>query len=192
MPDALDDAPFAALFAFFFAVVLVRTQATYWVARLVTVWTLDRTRPVRPGVARVHAWLSGASTARGIEVLQRWGLVAVPLSFLATGTKTVVNGAAGVVRMPFGRYLPAMLLGCALHATIYATVGWAVWTAALAAATGSPWGVAVLVGLGAAGAVAVVVTVRRRRSRAAGTGVAEPVAQAGAEDVAEDGAPAGR
>ena len=43
MPDALDGAPFAALFAFFFAVVLVRTQATYWVARLVTVWTLDRT-----------------------------------------------------------------------------------------------------------------------------------------------------
>lgn len=196
MPDALHDAPFAALFAFFFAVVLLRTQATYWVARLVTVWTLDRTRPVRPWVARVHAWLSGASTARGIEALRRWGLVAVPLSFLATGTKTVVNGAAGVVRMPFGRYLPAMLLGCVLHATIYATVGWAVWTAALAAATGSPWGVAVLVALGAAGVVAVVVTVRRRAARAAATVPAGRVLEDGAQDgvdrVAEDGATAGR
>jgi membrane protein DedA with SNARE-associated domain len=187
VPDALDDAPFAALFAFFFAVVLLRTQATYWLARLVTVWTLDRARPVRPWVARVHAWLSGSSTARGIEVLRRWGLVAVPASFLATGTKTVVNAAAGVVRMPFGRYLPAMLVGCAIHATIYATVGWAVWTAALAAATGSPWGVAVLAGLVVAAALAVV-TARRRRGRAAVTAPPSHVR----EDVSEDGAVAGR
>ncbi len=140
MPDALDGAPFAALFAFFFAIAFVRTQATYWIARLVTTWTLDRTRPVKPWVARVHAWLSGRSAARGIETVRRWGVLAVPASFLATGTKTVINAAAGVVRMPFGRYLAAMTLGCMVHATIYATVGWAVWTAAFAAATGSPTG----------------------------------------------------
>ncbi|MBD5787944.1 hypothetical protein IF650_17430 [Cellulosimicrobium terreum] len=180
MPAALDDAPFAALFAFFFAVVLVRTQATYWVARLVTVWTLDRTRPVRPWVARAHVWLSGSSTARGVEVLQRWGLVAVPASFLATGTKTVVNAAAGVVRMPFGRYLPAMLLGCAIHATIYATVGWAAWTAALAAATGSPW-VATALALVVVGAVALLV-LARRRSGAARSGNARAVVDASATD----------
>ncbi|WP_216609891.1 DedA family protein [Cellulosimicrobium protaetiae] len=165
MPDALDGAPFAALFAFFFAIAFVRTQATYWIARLVTTWTLDRTRPVRPWVARVHAWLSGRSAARGIETVRRWGVLAVPASFLATGTKTVVNAAAGVVRMPFGRYLVAMALGCAIHATIYATVGWAVWTAAFAAATGSPGGVAALVALVLAVAVAVVVAVRRRAAR---------------------------
>ena len=162
MPDALDGAPFAALFAFFFAVVLVRTQATYWIARLVTVWTLDRTRPVRPWVARVHAWLSGDSTARGVAVIRRWGLLAVPASFLATGTKTVVNAAAGVVRMPFGRYLVAMLVGCAIHATIYASVGWAVWSAAIAAATGSTWGIATLVVLVVGIAVLVIVRARRR------------------------------
>ncbi|MFE6235803.1 DedA family protein [Cellulosimicrobium sp. NPDC057862] len=165
MPDALDGAPFAALFGFFFAIAFVRTQATYWIARLVTTWTLDRTRPVKPWVARVHAWLSGRSAARGIETVRRWGVLAVPVSFLATGTKTVVNAAAGVVRMPFGRYLAAMTLGCAIHATIYATVGWAVWTAAFAAATGSPWGVAALVLLVLAAVVGVVVMVRRRGAR---------------------------
>ncbi|KLN34619.1 DedA family protein [Cellulosimicrobium cellulans] len=179
MPDALDGAPFAALFAFFFAIAFVRTQATYWIARLVTTWTLDRTRPVKPWVARVHAWLSGRSAARGIETVRRWGVLAVPVSFLATGTKTVVNAAAGVVRMPFGRYLAAMTLGCAIHATIYATVGWAVWTAAFAAATGSPWGVAALVLLALALAVGVVVVVRRRAAR-------RPVAAAGSA-VALDG-----
>jgi len=165
VPDALDGAPFAALFAFFFAIAFVRTQATYWIARLVTTWTLDRTRPVKPWVARVHAWLSGRSAARGIETVRRWGVLAVPVSFLATGTKTVVNAAAGVVRMPFGRYLAAMTLGCAVHATIYATVGWAVWTAAFAAATGSPWGVAVLVALVLAVVAGVIVMVRRRAAR---------------------------
>jgi len=179
VPDALDGAPFAALFAFFFAIAFVRTQATYWIARLVTTWTLDRTRPVKPWVARVHAWLSGRSAARGIETVRRWGVLAVPVSFLATGTKTVVNAAAGVVRMPFGRYLAAMTLGCAIHATIYATVGWAVWTAAFAAATGSPWGVAALVLLALAVAVGVVVVVRRRAARG-------PVAAAGSA-VALDG-----
>ncbi|MDF9877662.1 DedA family protein [Cellulosimicrobium cellulans] len=176
MPAALDGAPFAALFAFFFAIAFVRTQATYWVARLVTTWTLDRTRPVKPWVARVHAWLSGRSAARGIETVRRWGVLAVPVSFLATGTKTVVNAAAGVVRMPFGRYLAAMTLGCAVHATIYATVGWAVWTAAFAAATGSPWGIAALVLVVLAVVVGVVVMVRRRAARgrvaAAGPAVA--------------------
>lgn len=176
MPDALDGAPFAALFAFFFAIAFVRTQATYWIARLVTTWTLDRTRPVRPWVARVHAWLSGRSAARGIETVRRWGVLAVPVSFLATGTKTVVNAAAGVVRMPFGRYLAAMTLGCAVHATIYATVGWAVWTAAFAAATGSPWGVAALVALVLAVAVGVVVLLRRRAAREPGVAESTTVA----------------
>ncbi len=163
MPDALDGAPFAALFAFFFAIAFLRTQVTYWIARLVTVWTLDRTRPVKPWVARVHAWLSGRSAARGIETVRRWGVLAVPASFLATGTKTVVNAAAGVVQMPFGRYLAAMTLGCAIHATIYASVGWAVWSAALASATGSPRGVAALVVL-VGGVVTLVVVMARRRA----------------------------
>ncbi|UKJ65175.1 hypothetical protein H1Q78_07545 [Cellulosimicrobium cellulans] len=179
MPDALDGAPFAALFAFFFAIAFVRTQATYWIARLVTTWTLDRTRPVKPWVARVHAWLSGRSAARGIETVRRWGVLAVPVSFLATGTKTVVNAAAGVVRMPFGRYLAAMTLGCAIHATIYATVGWAVWTAAFAAATGSPWGVAALVLLALAVVVGVVVMARRHAATESGFVVGATAARDG-------------
>lgn len=167
MPAWVDGAPFWTLFAFFLGIVLLRTQLTYWIARLVTRWSLDHTRPRRPWVARVHGWLQGEGTARGLRSVERWGLLAVPLSFLATGTKTVVNAAAGVVQMPFSRYLPAMLLGCLAHATIYATVGWAAWSAALSAATGSPWGVAALSLAGIAVVVAVAVRVRRRRARRA-------------------------
>lgn len=169
MPDSLDGASFWPLFAFFFGIVLLRTQLTYWIARLVTRWSLDHTRPRRPWVSRVHGWLQGEGTARGLRTVERWGLVAVPLSFLATGTKTVVNAAAGVVAMPFGRYLPAMLLGCAVHATIYATIGWAAWSAALAAATGSPWGIAVIVAALIALIVGVAVRIRARRRRVEAT-----------------------
>lgn len=172
MPASLDGASFWPLFAFFFGVVLLRTQLTYWIARLATRWSLDHTRPRRPWVVRVHRWLQGEGAARGLRSVERWGVVAVPLSFMATGTKTVVNAAAGVVAMPFSRYLPAMLLGCAVHATIYATVGWAAWSAALAAATGSPWGVAVLALLVLALVLAVALRVRARRRDAAGAAAA--------------------
>lgn len=107
----------------------------------------------------------GPSAARGIAAINRWGVLAVPLSFFTIGFKTIVNGAAGLTSMPFRRYLPAMLLGCTIHATIYATVGWAAWEAALAAAAGSPWGIAVLTAL-LLGSGALVVRSRRRAARA--------------------------
>ena len=146
MPD-LDGAPFVAIFCFFFAIVFVRTQATYWLARLVVVQTVGRTAPRNRVLARAHTWSQSPAAARGIAALNRWGVLAVPLSFFTVGFKTVVNAAAGLTQMPVRRYLPAMLVGCVIHATIYATVGWAAWEAALAAAAGSPWGVAALVAL---------------------------------------------
>jgi membrane protein DedA with SNARE-associated domain len=160
VPD-LDDAPFVAIFCFFFAVVAVRTQATYWLARLVAAQTIGRPAPRRRLLVRAQAWATGPSAARGIDALNRWGVLAVPLSFCTVGLKTVVNGAAGLTRMPFPRYLPAMLVGCVVHATIYATVGWAAWEATIAAAAASPWAAAALVAL----LLAVLVLLLRRRTR---------------------------
>ncbi|TXR55841.1 hypothetical protein [Quadrisphaera setariae] len=172
MPAWTDGAPFWALFAFFFAVAAVRTQATYWLARLVATWSVGEptggreTRKERPRwVVLAGGWLRRVSSGRGTRAVERWGLLAVPASFLATGTKTAVNGAAGLLRMPYGRYTAAMLVGCALHATIYATVGWAAWTAALSAATGSAWGAAALTALALVVVVLVVRAVVRARQR---------------------------
>ncbi|SDD10258.1 membrane protein DedA, SNARE-associated domain [Sanguibacter gelidistatuariae] len=161
MPD-LDGAPFVAIFCFFFAIVIVRTQATYWLARLVAAQTVGRSAPKNRVLARAQAWSQSPSAARGNTALNRWGVLAVPLSFFTVGFKSVVNAAAGLTQMPFRRYLPAMLLGCMIHATIYATVGWAAWEVALAAAAGSPWGIAVLAALLLA--TAALITLARRRS----------------------------
>ena len=175
----LDGAPFFAIFGFFFTIVCLRSQATYWIARLVVAQTMGRPAPKNRVLARAQVWSQGPSAARGIAALNRWGALAVTASFLTVGFKTVVNASAGLTRMPFARYLPAMLVGCVIHSTIYATVGWAAWEAALAAAAGSPWGIAVLLGLVLAAALAVARrrSARRRstESRNGGTSRAEPL-----------------
>ena len=61
--------------------------------------------------------------------MQRWGAPVVTASFLTVGVQTLVNLAAGLARMPLRRYLPALVVGGAIWAFIYATV----WTAGLAA-----------------------------------------------------------
>ena len=49
----------------------------------------------------------------------------VTLSFLTVGIQTLVNLAAGVLRMPLRRYLPALIVGAIIWAFLYATVGFA-------------------------------------------------------------------
>jgi membrane protein DedA with SNARE-associated domain len=157
------DGPLAWVWLFFFCVVVLRAQATYWIARVVTTQALSHTRPRSGRRARVHAWLSGDSARGGIDRLQRWGAPAVTLSFLTIGAQTAVNAAAGVLRMPFRRYLLAMLPGCAAWATVWSTIGMSAFYAALAAGLTAWWGVAVAVL--ALAAVATGLAVRRSRKR---------------------------
>ena len=70
--------------------------------------------------------------ARMQQMVERWGAPVVALSFLTVGIQTLVNLAAGVMRMPLRRYLPALTVGAILWAFLYATVGFATF-AALAA-----------------------------------------------------------
>lgn len=174
LPDA-ETAPFWLLFAVFFGIAALRTQVTYWLARVATNQLLNRSKPSGRIMTRVHAWLSGGSADRGVAAINRWGVLMVPASFLMVGSKTIINAAAGVTRMSFAKYLPAMIIGCSLHATIYATVGWAAWTSALAAAAGSPWALAGVVGLVVLLFVAVLYRRRRRTSAQSTAAAAEPV-----------------
>src|SRR5699024_6333190 len=55
--------------------------------------------------------------------LDRWGPPAVAASFLTVGLETAMNLAAGVIRMRWYRYIPALAAGGAGWATIYHTTG---------------------------------------------------------------------
>lgn len=152
MPAFLDELGFVELLAALFVIVLLRAQATYWLARAVVAGVASR---------RWGRWLESPAMRRASALLARYGAPAVTVSFLTVGFQTLMNAAAGAARMRFAVYLVAMLPGCAAWALIYATVGFTVLWAVVGAAAGSPLGIAVLVVLAVA-VVAAIVLLRRR------------------------------
>lgn len=140
MLDRLAELPFWQAFLALFVIVMLRSNATYWVGRgAIAGWR--RRRPLVDDEA--HA----AGRARAEALLRRLGPVAVALSYLTVGIQTTIHLTAGVLRMPLRLYLPAALVGSALWATLYATIGIAVVQAWLAARAGSWWALGGLAGL---------------------------------------------
>ncbi|MFJ9850530.1 DedA family protein [Streptomyces sp. NPDC101150] len=92
---------------------------------------------LRAGGTFAVGWLAGAGARRGRlaerissakfrraeRAIQRWGAPVVALSFLTVGFQTAANFLAGSMRMPLPRYLPALFVGGAGWALVYATVG---------------------------------------------------------------------
>ncbi len=154
MPSWLDGKPFAITFAVLFGIVLLRAQATYWLGRGVTAGVLHTPLAVK---------LESPKTVRAIAALNRWGPPLVTVSFLTVGLQTVVNAAAGLIRMPWVRYTVAMLIGCVAWAAIYATVGIAAVEGMIALAAHSPWALAGLLAV-VIGVLVAVIVIRRRRT----------------------------
>jgi len=166
VPSWLEGKPFAITFAVLFGIVLLRAQATYWLGRGVTTGILH---------TRLAPKLESPKTARAISALNRWGPPLVTVSFLTIGFQTVVNAAAGLIRMPWIRYTVAMLIGCIAWALIYATVGFAAVEAGIALAAHSPWALVGVIVLMVVVVAAVVIARRRRRAAADETVVSEQV-----------------
>ncbi|MFI2259761.1 DedA family protein [Streptomyces tubercidicus] len=92
---------------------------------------------LRAGGTFAVGWLAGAGARRGrlaeristakfrrVErAIQRWGAPVVAVSFLTVGFQTAANFLAGSMHMPLSRYLPALFVGGAAWALVYATVG---------------------------------------------------------------------
>ncbi|NEB84965.1 hypothetical protein G3I43_12360 [Streptomyces anulatus] len=92
---------------------------------------------LRAGGTFAVGWLAGAGARRGRfagltssarfrraeRAIQRWGAPVVAVSFLTVGFQTAVNFLAGSMRMPLSRYIPALFVGGAAWALIYATAG---------------------------------------------------------------------
>ncbi|WP_349828761.1 DedA family protein [Brevibacterium litoralis] len=114
-PLAWDDAPVVAVWTALFAIAFLRGGATHLVGRLArrgaVRWQSVRRRLAAPGYRRAEA------------ALNRYSAPVVSLGFLTIGFQTMVNLASGTTRMPALRYVPALAVGAALWATVYATVG---------------------------------------------------------------------
>ena len=112
--------PYPVAFATLFVVVLLRAGGTY---------ALGRGAYAGAGRTRLRRLTRRPGFRRAEQLVARWGAPVVTASFLTVGVQTLVNLAAGLARMPLRRYLPALAVGGAIWAFIYATV----WSAGLAA-----------------------------------------------------------
>ena len=108
--------PYPVAVAALFVVVMLRAGATYAIGRAAQ----EGVR--RSRLARV---MSKPRFARMQQAVARWGAPVVIVSFLTVGIQTLVNLAAGVMRMPLRRYIPALIVGSILWAFLYATMGFA-------------------------------------------------------------------
>lgn len=160
--DRLSELPVGWTLAAFWCLAMIRSNSAYWIGRGITAGT---------SMSRFAHLLDSPLYLRAQAMAERWGVLAVPLSFLTVGVQTFVQISAGVTRMPLRHYLPATAVGSAMWALIYGTVGMAVILAWLG--TGGHWPTLILL---IAVAAAVVALRRRRRTRAA-VGTGDPVAR---------------
>jgi membrane protein DedA with SNARE-associated domain len=102
-----------------FAIVFVRLQIVYWLSRMAG------------EKARTRSWgqrLQGPRMQRAERLLDRWGAPAVGLAVIVPGVQSAAHLLAGVGRMPYPRYLPAMAVGCLAWAVIYTSGLAAAWS----------------------------------------------------------------
>lgn len=144
--------PFVALWLFFLFGGMARGNALYAVGR---------------GIAeggrrsRFSSKFTGPGMVGAEAFVAKWGAIGVALCYLTVGFQSMVLVACGIMRMPLWRFEPAALVGSAMWATIYTTIGFAAWETTMGLAAHSTWAVVVAVLV----AIAVVVWLVRRRRR---------------------------
>ena len=148
MLERIHSLPYPWVFLFFWCLAMMRSHTMYWIGRGITAGTA-RSRWVSllesPVYARAQAWSA------------RWGVLAVPVSFLTVGIQSVIQLSAGVARMPLRRYVAATAAGAIAWAAVYTTIGMAILSAWLTGPTGR------LICLLILTALALVVVIRRSR-----------------------------
>ncbi|MGL4742941.1 MAG: DedA family protein [Dermatophilaceae bacterium] len=117
MAEILDGWPVWLVVVVLWVGAFVRGIATYLAGRGVRAggsrsrWADGLDRPL---VVRAEGWV------------RRFGAQAVALGFLTVGVQTAINFAAGLLRMPWRIFLPAVAVGAAIWSALYASVGLAV------------------------------------------------------------------
>ena len=139
MIDQILELPLLWAWGVLWCVAMLRSNAIHWIGRGLSRGA-ERSRFA--GMLTSPMYVSARAMA------ERWGIIAVPLSFLTIGVQSFVQLWAGVTLMPLRLYLPAVMLGSAIWATVYATVGLAVFAAWISA--GGGWAVAAVVAVAAA------------------------------------------
>ena len=127
MLERIHSLPYPWVFLFFWCLALMRSPTMYWIGRGVTAGTAH---------TRWSSLLESPMYARAQSWSARWGVLAVPMSFLTVGLQSFIQISAGVARMPLRRYVVATAAGAIVWAAVYTTIGMAIVTAWLTGPTG--------------------------------------------------------
>ena len=120
MLERIHSLPYPWVFLFFWCLAMMRSHTMYWIGRGVTVGTAH---------TRWSSLLESPMYARAQSWSARWGVLAVPMSFLTVGLQSFIQISAGVARMPLRRYVVATAAGAIVWAAVYTTIGMAIVTA---------------------------------------------------------------
>ncbi|CNH98711.1 SNARE associated Golgi protein [Mycobacterium tuberculosis] len=166
MKDWFDALPIEVALAFMWVVGIVRTSIVYALGALAAEGgaRLDRIRKA----------MDSPLYRKARRLINRWGVIAVPLCFLTVGLQTAVIITTGFTKMPLRRWVPAMLLGTFMWACIYTTIGFAI----LAALGLEPW----MFPLALAIVITVLVIVTQLRERRINREAVENTADNSAEN----------
>ena len=127
MLERIHSLPYPWVFLFFWCLGMMRSHTMYWIGRGVTAGTAH---------TRWSSLLESPMYARAQSWSARWGVLAVPMSFLTVGLQSFIQISAGVARMPLRRYVVATAAGAIVWAAVYTTIGMAIVTAWLTGPTG--------------------------------------------------------
>jgi len=127
MLERIHSLPYPWVFLFFWCLAMMRSHTMYWIGRGVTAGTAH---------TRWSSLLESPMYARAQSWSARWGVLAVPMSFLTVGLQSFIQISAGVARMPLRRYVVATAAGAIVWAAVYTTIGMAIVTAWLTGPTG--------------------------------------------------------
>lgn len=166
MKDWFDALPIEVALAFMWVVGIVRTSIVYALGALAAEGgaRLDRIRKA----------MGSPLYRKARRLINRWGVIAVPLCFLTVGLQTAVIITTGFTKMPLRRWVPAMLVGTFMWACIYTTIGFAI----LAALGLEPW----MFPLALAIVITVLVIVTQLRERRINREAVENAADNSAEN----------
>jgi len=164
--DWFDALPIEVALAFMWVVGIVRTSIVYALGALAAEGgaRLDRIRKA----------MDSPLYRKARRLINRWGVIAVPLCFLTVGLQTAVIITTGFTKMPLRRWVPAMLVGTFMWACIYTTIGFAI----LAALGLEPW----MFPLALALVITALVIVTQLRERRINRGTVENTADNIAEN----------
>ena len=157
--------PFPLVFLTLTLLVASRSNLVYGIGRYGRRVTISGREPSGGFRRRAWQWANAKRTQRAMDNIKKRGWIVISLAYLTIGIQTVVNVAAGVVGLSWPKYNLAAFPGWLAWALIYSTVGFAVWNAAVAAAAGSPAGIAVFCVLALAAAAGCILSRRKKKRR---------------------------